>query len=50
MERSVAERCSGDSELILTQWKGSVIQYGGMSTLLRGETSSGREKGGDDVS
>jgi hypothetical protein len=49
-ERSVVERCSGDSELILTQWKGSVIQHGGMSTLLRGEASPGREKRGDDVS
>jgi hypothetical protein len=46
----VVRRWSGGSELILTQWKGSVTRRGGMKTSAKGEATLGRWKGGDDTS
>jgi hypothetical protein len=50
MRQSVAGRRSGGSELVLAQWKGSVIQCDGVMISARGEAAPGREKGGDDTS
>jgi hypothetical protein len=34
----------------LTQWEGSVTQYGGMTTSAGGEAALSRGKGGNDAS
>jgi hypothetical protein len=49
-EWSIAGRWSGDSELVLAPWVGSMTWCGGVATLARGEAALGREKGGDNAS
>jgi hypothetical protein len=50
IEKSIAERSSRGSEIILAQWEGSVTRHGGMVISVGGEMTPRRGKGGDDAS
>jgi hypothetical protein len=50
MGRSVADRWSGGSELVLTSWKDSVTRRDDVMTSTKGEATPGSEKGGNNVS
>jgi hypothetical protein len=47
--QSIVKRWSGCSELILTQWEGSVTRRGGVTMSAREEAALRREKGVDDI-
>jgi hypothetical protein len=50
MGQSITERSNGGSELVLTQWEGSVTRCGGMTMSAGGEATPRREKRGNNIS
>jgi hypothetical protein len=48
--QTIVGRWSGDGELLLAQWEGSVTRFDGVTTSTRGDAALRRGKGGEDAS